>query len=167
MDAQAAKRLATMLTAHQEQILEKWAVTVRDTLRGRLTRTELDRQLEEVFTAMRAALESGVTLTDGSESADLPAHLADLSRSRARQGFSATETAISVFAIKEAVFAAMPERDAQSLGDYAQFTMWIDGLGLSTFETYVATRESLIIEQAEQLLELSTPVVKLWDGVVA
>jgi len=167
MDAQVAKRLATILTAHQETILESWATAVRETLRGRLTRTELSRQLDEVFNAMRAAVEGGPTSMDRPEAAELRAQLTDLSRFRARQGFSATETAVSVFAVKEAVFAVLPERDAQNLADFAQFTLWVDELVLYTFETYVSAREALITEQAEQLLELSTPVVKLWDGVVA
>src|SRR5947207_687074 len=130
MDAQAAKRLATLLAAHQDTILESWATTVRETLRGRLTRTELSRQLEEVFAAMRTALDSGVPTTDGPEAAELRAQLADLTRSRARQGFSVTETAVSIFAVKEAVFAVVSEHETQTLADYAQFTMWIDGLGL-------------------------------------
>src|SRR5215471_4134171 len=119
MDAQAAKRLAALLETNQETILEDWATTVRDTLRGRLTRTELGRQLEDIYAAMRAALEAGATTMDGPETAEVRAQLADLSRARARHGFSANETAVSIFAVKAAVFAAISDRDPQSLADYA------------------------------------------------
>ena len=94
--------------------------------------------------------------------------LSELSRGRARQGFSATETAISVFALKDVLAELVQETGgADALRDYVAFSELVDQMGLFTFESYVRTRESLIADQAEQLLELSTPVVKLWEGVVA
>jgi rsbT co-antagonist protein RsbR len=56
---------------------------------------------------------------------------------------------------------------ANALHDFVAYSRLVDDLGLFTFESFVRTRESLIADQAEQLLELSTPVVKLWEGVVA
>ncbi len=89
-------------------------------------------------------------------------------RNRARQGFSATETAISVFAFKDALLELMEdEKGDDTLRDFVAFSALVDQMGLFTFETFVRARESLIADQAEQLLELSTPVVKLWEGVVA
>jgi rsbT co-antagonist protein RsbR len=90
-----------------------------------------------------------------------------LSATRARQGFSATETATSVFAAKPAVLGAMGDVDAEAFGRYIAFSTFLDRLGLATFDAYVRTRDALVAEQAEQLLELSTPVVKLWEGIVA
>jgi rsbT co-antagonist protein RsbR len=91
----------------------------------------------------------------------------ELSRSRARQGFSATETAISVFGLKDALVAVLPTKDTQVSADYADFSLMVDKLGLLTLETYLSARDAIIAEQSAQLLELSTPVVKLWEGVVA
>ncbi|MEH0830100.1 STAS domain-containing protein, partial [Micromonospora sp. CPCC 205714] len=94
--------------------------------------------------------------------------LSELSTNRARQGFSATETAISVFALKDALLELMEEeKGAETLRDFVAYSALVDQMGLFTFETFVRARESLIADQAEQLLELSTPVVKLWEGVVA
>lgn len=94
--------------------------------------------------------------------------LSELSRGRARQGFSASETAVSVFSLKEVLLELLEaEGGADTLRDYVAFSGLIDQMGLFTFESFVRTRESLIADQAEQLLELSTPVVKLWEGVVA
>ena len=165
MDAHATKRLSATLATHRDAILEHWTQSVHATLRGRLTRSELSRQLEELYTVVQASLDSDGA--NGDSAAELMDLLAELSRRQARQGFSATETASSVFALKDAVLASLDAADAQSLADYAAFSTFVDSLGLHTFETYVNTRESVITEQSTQLLELSTPVVKLWEGIVA
>src|SRR5215475_15886277 len=59
MDAKVAQRLAEVLTSQREEILERWATTVRETLRDRLTRVELDRQLAELYGALLRALDGG------------------------------------------------------------------------------------------------------------
>lgn len=165
MDAKVGQRLAEVLTAQREAILERWGSTVRETLRDRLTGAELGRQLDELYGGLFAALDGGATTIHAASAGELLALLAELSRSRAQRGFSATETAISVFAVKDALRGVIGE-DAQALSDHAAFSGFVDDLGLYTVETYVAARDSLITEQAEQLLELSTPVIKLWDGIV-
>jgi rsbT co-antagonist protein RsbR len=147
--------------------LEGWSATVGETLRGRLAKGELSRQLQEVHLALHSAFDNGATSMDHAAAAELRDLLAEVSRGRARQGFNATETAISVFGVKDALLAAMKSKDAQALADYAAFSGFVDKLGLFTFETYVNARDAIISEQSAQLLELSTPVVKLWDGVVA
>jgi rsbT co-antagonist protein RsbR len=167
MDAQTVKRIALILTEHREAIVEAWATSVRESVRGRLGKSEVARQIEELYTGVQAALDGGATDIDSPQAADLLILLEDLSRARARQGFSATETAVSVFALKDALYASLPTRSAQSLADFASFSLFVDRAGLYTFESYVNARDAIITEQSTQLLELSTPVVKLWDGVVA
>jgi rsbT co-antagonist protein RsbR len=75
---------------------------------------------------------------------------------------------VSVFALKEAVLAQLGERpDAETYADLIELSNLVDDLGLVTFETYAEAREEVIANQSEELLELSTPVVKLWDGILA
>jgi rsbT co-antagonist protein RsbR len=167
MDAHISKRLGVTMAANREAIVESWVGAARDSLRGRLTKGELARQLDDLFAALQTALADGATSADAEAAGELMALLSDLSRTRARQGFSATETATTVFAVKEALFGTLPAGDLEALADYAAFSSFVDKLGLFTFETYVNARDALVAEQSEQLLELSTPVVKLWEGVVA
>jgi len=103
---------------------------------------------------------------DEQAAGELTAVLAELSGSRARNGFTPRETALGVFALKDAVFELVA--DAADLApEYLAFSRMIDDLGLLTFETYAAAREQIIADQATAMLELSTPVIRLWDGVIA
>ncbi|MEV0714172.1 STAS domain-containing protein [Asanoa sp. NPDC050611] len=162
-------RLAALLETHSDKITASWTDTVAAPLRGRLTRAELLKQVNDLHRSIIDALRGGGFEINGDNSAALRATLVDLSRSRARQGFSAAETAVTVFGLKKALFDVVDVRngDPQVLTDLIAAGLMIDDLGLFTFETYAKTREELIADQAEQLLELATPVVKLWEGVVA
>lgn len=169
LDADAGIRLAGLLKQHSEPLIEHWTAAITESLRGRLSRGELERQVRELHQALTTAAESGGLDLRGEGDGELRAVLTELSRTRARQGFTATETAISVFALKDALLKVMrvDEGETQALRDYVSYSAWIDQLGLFTFESYANAREEVIADQAEQLLELSTPVVKLWEGVVA
>ncbi|MEV6305022.1 STAS domain-containing protein [Actinoplanes sp. NPDC051861] len=163
-----ATRFADLLKVHAEPLSARWTDLVAKGLQGRLSGAELQRQTTDLQKAFQQALAAGaVDLTDEA-SAELRAQLSELSSNRARQGFTATETAISVFAFKEATLEVLGAADdAATLRDYVAFSTFVDRAALFTFDSYVRVRETLIADQAEQLLELSTPVVKLWDGVVA
>ncbi len=97
--------------------------------------------------------------------------LEDISRDRALQGFSPNETAVFVFSLKEPLFALL-RRELGADADRLASETWvasrlIDNLGLYTMECYARTREEVITRQQQELLELSTPVVALWDGILA
>jgi len=96
--------------------------------------------------------------------------LTDISNTRARLGFSPSETATFVFSLKQPLFTRLRKEiaDAQGLADALwTATLLIDGLGLFTTEAFQKTREEVIARQQRELLELSTPVVELWDGILA
>jgi hypothetical protein len=97
--------------------------------------------------------------------------LEDISRDRAIKGYSPSETAIVVFSLKEPLFELLRQEIASDAGLLAKET-WvasslIDRLGLYTIECYARIREDVITRQQQELLELSTPVVELWDGILA
>ncbi|MCX4744616.1 STAS domain-containing protein [Kitasatospora sp. NBC_01287] len=158
-------RLVELLSEQEEALARQWIAEVSHTLRGRLSAAELASELRELYTALVRGLRSGDDWR-AEEFSEVRALLTELSRNRARQGFTPTETATAVFAFKDLL---VPDTGTsqEDIAAYLQLNRLVDALGLFTVETYSRTREEIIGSQAEQLLELSTPVVKLWDGVVA
>ncbi|OHV29727.1 MULTISPECIES: STAS domain-containing protein [Pseudofrankia] len=154
------------LSADREEILARWVGLVGGLLRSRLSEAELTRELGELYTALLGGLRAGGTDLSSESFGELRALLAELSGTRARQGFTPRETSITVFTLRAAVSPAFEERGI-AFGGYAQFSDFVDELGLFTFETYAQARDAVIVEQSDQLLELSTPVIKLWEGVLA
>ncbi|MFD8595069.1 STAS domain-containing protein [Kitasatospora sp. NPDC059646] len=161
----ASERLVELLN-RDDAMQDQWVAAVAATLGGRISRAELERELTDLYQALAQALGKGSLDWRGEDYSEVRALLVELSRTRARHGFTPTETAISVFACKD-VLAPTTDSTAEDITAYLQLTRLLDALGLFTIETYARAREEIINAQAEQLLELSTPVVKLWEGVVA
>lgn len=160
--------LAGALRQASGEVLDRWVELVESGSRGRTTRAELRAELGELWEKLVDSLDSGSQDATGEEYADLRALLSALSQSRAVQGFSPSETALSVFALKDAVLDQIkPAPGSNAPAGFIAFSRLLDSLGLLTFETYAKTRDQIIVRQAEEMLELSTPVVKLWDGIVA
>jgi rsbT co-antagonist protein RsbR len=167
-EAERTHRLTDVLRANEEQLIARWVELAGASVRGRLTTTELERDCRELFGSLLPIADGGAESVDREEFAEVRALLADLSRSRARVGFSPSETAASVFSLKQAVSELTEsDDDVAVFRQVLRFSGLLDALGLWTFETYSAAREEIIKEQSEQLLELTTPVVKLWEGVLA
>ncbi|MFD5876174.1 MULTISPECIES: STAS domain-containing protein [unclassified Streptomyces] len=165
-EQEISTRLVTLLTEQRESLEAAWVQTVSRTLRGRISLVELDRELRELYSALVESLGAGGFDWQGDKYAEVRALLGELSRNRARQGFTPTETAISVLAGKE-ILEPTTATSAEDIHAYLRFSRLMDALGLHTIEVYAKAREEIISAQSEQLMELSTPVVKLWEGVVA
>jgi len=166
--------LGTVLAKRDGQIIERWLEL--QAAGGRsisaTERQEVTRQSRAFLEALVAAARKGSTdNTSGPEWARAREILTDLSASRAKSGYSASETASFVFSLKQPVFAAVMEefgKDPEALSDAVwQATELLDALGLLTTEMYQRTREEVISRQQQELLELSTPVVRLWENVLA
>jgi rsbT co-antagonist protein RsbR len=123
------------------------------------------------FTALRQGIASG-QFDDIAGQAWAPARgiLEELSRGRAIKGATPTQTAMFVFSLKSPLFALLGReiKDAATLArEIWTATLLLDKLGLYTTEVFQKSREEVIVRQQEEMLELSTPVVKLWDGILA
>ncbi|MGW6130987.1 STAS domain-containing protein [Cellulomonas sp. NPDC055163] len=163
-----APRMAERLRADADRIRSTWLDVAASQLQRRAVRAELEREFGEIYDTLVDGLARGGTTVQSEQFAPLRGLLAELSAQRARQGFTPRETATGVFALKEGIYASLDEDTTpEAVAHLTGLSRLVDELGLFTFETYAAARELIINEQAGQLLELSTPVVKLWEGVVA
>ncbi|WP_418275685.1 STAS domain-containing protein [Isoptericola jiangsuensis] len=163
MTTVAPDALASTLRDNAEAVRAVWLDTAAAELRGRTSRGELEREQSDIYEALVDGLDAGSVALDTPAFDQLRGILADVSSARARLGFTPRETAVAVFALKEGLYSLGAVR-----GDgISALLRLVDDLGLFTFESFAAAREAIISEQAEQLLELSTPVVKIWDGIVA
>jgi rsbT co-antagonist protein RsbR len=155
-------RMAAYLRDRQDKVISRWCELVAAGVRGRSSAVEIRAELEDLY-----ALVLRVTAGEDEQAAgELRAALSELSRSRARNGFTPRETALGVFALKDAVYELIADT-ADLIPEFLSFSRMIDDLGLHTFESYAAAREQIIADQAASMLELSTPVVRLWDGIIA
>src|SRR6202161_3540248 len=155
-------RIAAFMRDHQEKVVGRWSELVAAGVRGRISAIEVRREIEDLYSLVIRAM-SGA---DEQAYGELRAALAELSRSRARNGFTPTETALGVFALKDAVYELVADSD-ELVPEFLGFSRVIDDLALHTFEIYAAAREEIIAGQAMTMMELSTPVVRLWQGIIA
>jgi rsbT co-antagonist protein RsbR len=171
--SQDQEPVGSLLAARREELLSAWvgaqlsAATMRTDLRSESElRSESSQLLDALIDALNKDPAGDI---EGGAWASVRQHLEELSRQRAIDGYSPTETATFVFSFKQPVFNMLREvsSDEQLADRTWQMSTIIDGLGLTTIEAYQRTREDVIRRQQEELLELSTPVVKLWDGAVA
>ncbi|MGH7648223.1 MAG: STAS domain-containing protein [Gemmatimonadaceae bacterium] len=166
-------RIARVLEQDSSSLLDDWIAAQSDALsaRGTISANELRTQSREFVSLLQKAAAKNPASTKDSEWDDVRGFLNELSRSRAIQGFSPTETATFIFSLKGPLFnrlriAAGSDADALA-ADVWNATLILDELGLYTTEIFQKTRDELIYRQQQDLLELSTPVVKLWDGILA
>src|SRR5277367_853563 len=158
MDVGASQqRMAAFLRDNHDKIIGSWSELVAAGLRGRTSPQEIRRELEDLYSLL---------IREMSGAGELGAVLDELSRSRARDGFTPSETALSVFSLKDAVYELVAET-AELVPEFLAFSRVIDDLGLRTFEAFSAAREQIITDQSTSMMELSTPVVRLWDGIIA
>jgi rsbT co-antagonist protein RsbR len=166
--------LTTILSKHESTLLSDWTKELAATTsRGGHSPRDADlrRECSEFIGLLREAID-----TDGGE-VESPAWrpiremLGHLSRSRTAAGFTPSETAAFVFSLKKPIFTALRRElagNSQLLADETWSTSeLLDKLGLYTFEIYQKAREEIINRQQQEMLELSTPVVTVWEGILA
>jgi rsbT co-antagonist protein RsbR len=170
------QRTIDLIRSHQDQVVAQWAENLAATGQGgqdgRLSTRELDAQVREFWRLFVDTLAvSSAAGLGSSEWQETRTFLEQLSRDRVLKGFSSAETASFLFSLKRPLFSLLQtglEDDPKLLTDQLwAVTEVLDALGLHSVKVYQKTREDVIQRQQEEMLELSTPVVKLWDGVLA
>ena len=165
--------IETILRERRSELLTAWLAAQLEVSGVRtdlLSADELRVECDRFLTVLSAAVGAGSADADisGPQWGPVKDLLLDLSRTRATRGFTPTETATFVFSLKQPLFEEAQRIAGADIADAMWMaTLLIDALGLFTAEAYLRSREEIIHRQQEELMELSTPVVKLWQGVVA
>jgi rsbT co-antagonist protein RsbR len=166
--ARSGNVLSELLERNQSEILDDWLQEQQASLSRRrdlMSDGELREQALGLLGVLRGALPTGLDV-DAASWQPVRARLDEISRARAKRGFSPSETATFVFSLKQPMFSRLKQAGS-SLDDIWAISTLLDKLGLYTAEVFQRTREEVIARQQAEMLELSTPVVQLWDGVLA
>lgn len=175
MGLNGGSHIAEILTKYENVLLADWineqtATGIRrdDLMRER----EMQEQSAEFLRLLRDAAQHGnFTNIQAPEWSGVRGMITSLSRSRVQQGFSPSQVASFIFSFKKPLFTRLRQeygRDGETLvEEISTATDLLDQLGLVTTEAFQKAREEVIIHQQQELLELSTPVVKLWEGILA
>ncbi|MFZ6647681.1 STAS domain-containing protein [Undibacterium sp. TJN25] len=173
MPTSTAGNISDLIRTNEEQIREEWVQNLKgNATRGDADGNEVRRQCSQFLTVLSTAAQNDPAGNLNTAAWDETRHvLADMSASRAKQGASPGETAMFVFSLKQVLFdrlvADFKEDPAVIAASTLKITAVLDKLGLFTMEAFQKTRDQIIVRQQQELLELSTPVVKLWENVLA
>jgi rsbT co-antagonist protein RsbR len=167
--------LFEIIQRHENDLLVEWLRLQNQNLsarRDRISESQLRANSQDFIMGLRDALSATDSSdTSGPAFAKLREVLTEVSKQRASQGFSPSETALFVFSFKQALFVKLRQEYGNDPAKFAESawdaTKLLDQLGLFTVEACTKTRESVISRQQQELLELSTPVVELWTGILA
>ncbi len=175
MKGDLTSRIPQILRDHEHQILSDWIQLQLASTASRadlISEPDLRRESAEFLNLVREAAQRGnLGNTDAPEWKPVREMLTALSRSRGRSGFSPAETASFVFSLKQPLYdrlrTEMEDDPKAMVREIWAANLLLDRLGLFTTEVYQKAREEVIRRQQQELLELSTPVVRLWEGVLA
>jgi rsbT co-antagonist protein RsbR len=166
--------ISTVLEQHESEILNQWLeeVTAANSRKGLIKEAELKAECREFLSLFRSAIRQNNTeIIESVDWNPVRELLTTISRSRSSKGFTPSETAMFVFSFKQPLFSGLRQHlshDGLALSEsILMATQLLDQLGLFTTEIYQKSREAVVLRQQEELMELSTPVVKLWHGVLA
>jgi rsbT co-antagonist protein RsbR len=174
MSTSTPSRIAEIVRKYESELLPEWVAQQTATLRRDLIdESELRNQARKFMTVLQSTLQNGGASLDIDSAAwaDMREMLGSISQARAQQGFTPAETARFVFSLKQPLFARLRKELVNDPDALANETwtgsLLIDSFGLYMTELYQKRREDVIARQQQEMLELSTPVVELWEGILA
>ena len=154
-----------------EGFLDEWVAAQAEALGDpKVSEGDLRAESSAFLGALQDAAATGITDAHSPAWASARSYLSDLSRRRVARGFSPSETAVFVFSIRKPLFTALEgatDDPAELRAGMLEASRLVDQLGLWTIEEYQRGRDDIVRRQQQEMIELSTPVVKLWDGVLA
>jgi rsbT co-antagonist protein RsbR len=169
-----SKEIGKLLQKNKKQILEDWMTrqladaTLREDL---MSNEELREQSNELLNALLKNITDHTIDTQSAAFEEVNEIISGISISRARQGFTPRETGLYVFSLKDALQKSLEneiKNDPQFLYDSSiQVNKMMDDLGIMTFETFIKGREEVILRQTSEITEISTPVIQVWEGILA
>ncbi|MHA4870892.1 STAS domain-containing protein [Duganella sp. PWIR1] len=166
-----AQRLSALITQHEASLLSAWTAELASKT-FRSDEASVQRHTRQFLALLPAAIATGGTEDINHRNWDEVRNLLnEISSQRAKQGSTPNETATFVFALKQSLFGMLRgelEQDPTLLAEasWAVSTV-LDQLGLYTVEVFQKSRDQIIVRQQHELMELSTPVVKLWHDILA
>lgn len=166
-------KIPKILETFEADLLSEWMAELAtiNIRRGLIKEVELKEECREFLSLFRIAVGQGnLTNIQAAAWQEMREMLSSISRSRSQKGFTPSETATFVFSFKQPLFKQMRQqlKDPIELGEEIWLaTNLLDQMGLLIMEVYQKAREEVILRQQEELMELSTPVVKLWEGILA
>jgi rsbT co-antagonist protein RsbR len=169
-----SKDIGKLLQKNKQNILEDWMTrqladaSLREDL---MSNEELREQSNELLNALLKNITDHTIDTQSAAFEEVNEIISGISISRARQGFTPRETGIYVFSLKDALQKSLEseiKNDPQLLYDSSiQVNKMMDDLGIMTFETFIKGREEVILRQTSEITEISTPVIQVWEGILA
>ena len=170
-----SKDTITILKGKKGQIIEKWMqnqsanTTLNDDLIGN---QELREQSEEFVTSLLDKLNvENLNNADSGDFDEVMEILDTITISRARQGFSPKETGLFVLFLKEAILEILSQEINSNAAllytESMKVNRLLDNFTIATFESYISGREEVILRQNDEMTEISTPVIRVWDGILA
>jgi rsbT co-antagonist protein RsbR len=170
-----ASSTAQIFKKNKAQLLDKWiqkqlaSESLRDDL---MTNDELRLQSEELVNLLaRTLTDENITQVESTDFDEVFETLSTISMSRARQGFSPRETGLYIFSLKEAIFELlqqeMSDDPVKLFEESLKVNRLLDSFGVVTFETFIKGREEVIFRQTEEISDISTPVIQIWDNILA
>lgn len=158
----------------KKNILETWIKyqLADETLREDLmSNDELRSQSDELLNLIVANLsDESMSNPESPELEPINEILSSISISRARKGYSPRETGLYIFSLKDTLISTLQQeiKDPVELYDQTlKVNKFVDALGIKTFETFIKGREDVILRQTDEMSEISTPVIRVWDGILA
>ena len=163
------------LLAAKDQVLKDWSKAQQDngtTREDLIPKDEQNRQNKELVDVLLKALTHAAgTDLEQTEFEPVRSYLTEICKNRAKQGFSPSETARYTIGLKSSMIRQLQEKHGADpvvlLQEILHFSELLDNLGIFVFEQFALGREQTIRRQQEEILEISTPVTRLWDGVLA